>query len=96
MPTYVLLSKLTDHGAKTVKEKPERVKEVNREIEELGARVIHQYATLGRYDFVNIVEAKDAAAIARVGLELAARGTIRIETLSAIPIDELVSRLSGG
>ncbi len=96
MPTYVLLSKLTDHGAKTVKEKPERIKEVNREIEALGAKVLHQYATLGRYDFVNIVEAKDAAAIARVGLELAARGTIRIETLSAIPADELIGRLRGG
>jgi len=95
MPTYVLLSKLTDHGAKTVKENPDRIKEVNREIEALGAKVVHQYATLGRYDFVNVVEAKDAAAIARVGLELAARGTIRIETLTAIPAEELIGRLRG-
>jgi len=96
MPTYILLSRLTDHGAKTVKEKPQRIKEVNQEIEALGAKVVHQYATLGRYDFVNVVEAKDSAAIARVGLELAARGTIRIETLSAIPADELIGRLQGG
>ncbi len=93
MQTYVLLSRLTDEGAKTIKEKPERIREVNREIETLGAKVIHQYATLGRYDFVTIVEATGAMAVARVAVELGARGTVKIETLTALPIEEFVTRI---
>ncbi len=93
MPIYVLLSRLTDEGAKTIKDKPERIKEVNKEIEAFGAKVLHQYATLGRYDFVNIVEAQDALAIARVSVELASRGTVKMETLTAIPIEEFVARI---
>ncbi|MBC7220885.1 GYD domain-containing protein [Candidatus Bipolaricaulota bacterium] len=93
MQTYVLLSRLTDEGAKTIKEKPERILEVNREIEALGAKVIHQYATLGRYDFVTIIEATGAMAVARVAVELGARGTVKIETLSALPVDDFVARL---
>jgi len=93
VPIYVLLSRLTDEGAKTIKDKPERIKEVNKEIEAFGAKVLHQYATLGRYDFVNIVEAQDALAIARVSVELASRGTVKMETLTAIPIEEFVARI---
>jgi len=93
MPTYILLSQVTDEGAETIKSKPERIKEVNREIEALGVRVLHQYATLGAYDFVNIVEAPDAATIARVSVELGARGSVKIQTLSAIPIDEFIAKL---
>lgn len=93
MPTYILLSQVTDEGAETIKSKPERIKEVNREIEALGVRVLHQYATLGSYDFVNIVEASDAATIARVSVELGARGSVKIQTLSAIPIDEFIDKL---
>jgi uncharacterized protein with GYD domain len=93
MPTYILLSQVTDEGAGTIKSKPERIKEVNREIEALGVRVLHQYATLGAYDFVNIVEAPDAATVARVSVELGARGSVKIQTLSAIPIDEFIAKL---
>jgi len=93
MPTYILLSQVTDEGAETIKSKPERIKEVNREIEALGVRVLHQYATLGSYDFVNIVEAPDAATVARVSVELGARGSVKIQTLSAIPIDEFIAKL---
>jgi uncharacterized protein with GYD domain len=93
MSVYVLLSNLTDEGAKTLAGKPDRIKEVNREVEELGAKVLAQYATLGRYDFVNIVEAADDETIARLSIALAARGTLRIETLTAIPIDRFAKRL---
>jgi uncharacterized protein with GYD domain len=90
MATYVLLTKVTAAGVKTLQANPRRIKEVNKEIEALGARVVAQYATLGRYDFVNIVEAKDAETIARVSVGLGARGTVQIETLSAIPIEAFI------
>ena len=90
MATYVLLTKVTAAGVKTLQSNPRRIKEVNKEIEQLGARVVAQYATLGRYDFVNIVEAKDAETIARVSVGLGARGTLQIETLSAIPIETFI------
>jgi uncharacterized protein with GYD domain len=90
MATYILLSTLTDEGAKTIKSNPARIKEVNAELEKLGVRVMAQYATLGSYDFVNIVEAPDNMAIARVSAELASRGSVKIATLPAIPIDEFI------
>ena len=93
MPTYVLLSTLTDEGAKTIKKEPERIKAVNQELETLGVKVMAQYAVLGPYDFVNIVEAPDNQKIARVSAELASRGSIKIMTLSAIPIDEFIAGL---
>jgi uncharacterized protein with GYD domain len=86
------LSVMTDEGAETVKKNPTRIKEVNKEIESLGAKVVAQYATLGRYDFVNIVEAPDNATIARVAVELMSRGSIRIQTLAAIPMDEFIAK----
>jgi uncharacterized protein with GYD domain len=88
--TYVLLTKVTAAGVKTLQANPRRIKEVNKEIESLGARVIAQYATLGRYDFVNIIEAKDNETIARVSVGLGARGTVQIETLSAIPVETFI------
>ena len=93
MPTYILLSTLTDEGAETLKYKPDRLKEVNEEIKGLGAIVKEQYAVLGPYDFVNIVEAPDNETIARVSLELSSRGSVRILTLPAIPIDDFIAKL---
>ena len=93
MATYILLSTLTDEGRKTLKEKPARIQEVNKEIEALGARVVGQWAVLGPYDFVNVVEAPDNETIARISLELGARGTIQIMTMPAIPIEGLQARL---
>ncbi len=90
MATYVLLTKVSAAGVKTIQSNPRRIKEVNREIESLGARVVAQYATLGRYDFVNIVEAKDSEAIARIAVALGARGTVSIETLTAIPVETFI------
>lgn len=94
MATYVMLSRLTDHGAKTIKDNPERIFEVDKQLSEMGLKVLHQYAVLGRYDFVNIVEAPDEVTVAKIALELASRGSIRIETLAAIPVDDLVKGLT--
>jgi len=91
MPRYILLSKLTNEGWKTVRERPERIKEVNRELEAFGVKVRSQYATLGNYDFVNIVEAPDNKTVAKVSIELGSRGTIQITTIPAIPIDEFIA-----
>jgi len=90
MPHYILLSSLTDDGWKTVKEKPERIREVNKELEALGVRVLRQYAVLGPYDFVNIVEAPDNETIGKVSIELGSRGTIKITSMAAIPIDKFI------
>ncbi|HSB91107.1 MAG TPA: GYD domain-containing protein [Anaerolineales bacterium] len=93
MPTYVLLSSLTDEGARTIKKNPRRIKEVNAELEKLGVRVTAQYATLGPYDFVNVVEAADNLTVARVSAELASRGSIKITTLPALDIDAFIQSL---
>jgi uncharacterized protein with GYD domain len=93
MPTFVLLSTLTPEGVQTLKNNPQRLREVNKEIEQLGATVKAQWAVLGRFDFVNVVEAPDEKAMARVSLELGSRGTARYESLAAIPIDDFIAAL---
>ncbi|HEV7362899.1 MAG TPA: GYD domain-containing protein [Solirubrobacteraceae bacterium] len=91
MPTYIMLTTLTPEGVQTVKNNPQRIKEVSKEIEQLGATVKAQWATLGHFDFVNVVEAPDEATIAKVSMELGSRGTAKYETLVAIPIDDFIS-----
>jgi uncharacterized protein with GYD domain len=91
MATYILLSTLTDEGAKTIKRNPGRIKEVNKELAEMGVTVGAQYVTLGPYDFVNIVEGPDNETMARVSAELASRGSVKILTMSAIPIDDFIA-----
>jgi len=94
MAYYVVLSTLTDEGRETIKKHPERILEVNREIEEkLGVKVLHQFAVLGPYDFVNIVEAPDNASIAKMSVELGSRGTVQLMTMPAIPVEEFVKML---
>jgi uncharacterized protein with GYD domain len=88
-----MLSTLTPEGVQTVKNNPQRIREVNREVEQLGATVKAQWATLGEFDFINIVEAPDDTVMARVSLELGSRGTAKYETLAAIPIDDFISAL---
>jgi uncharacterized protein with GYD domain len=93
MATYILLSNLTDEGAKTIKKNPGRIKEVNRELEALGVKVMAQYAVLGPYDFVNVVEGPDNETMARVSAELASRGSVKILTMVALEIDDFIAGL---
>lgn len=93
MPSYIMLSTLSEQGLQTLRANPERVKQVNQDVAELGAKVLHQWFVLGPYDFVNIVEAPDAATIARVSVSLGARGSTKIRTLTALTIDEFLSAL---
>jgi uncharacterized protein with GYD domain len=93
VPTYILLSTLTPDGVQTVKANPQRIKEVNREIEQMGAKVTAQWAVLGQFDFVNVVEVPDEKTMARVSLELGSRGTGHYQSMAAIPIDEFIASL---
>jgi uncharacterized protein with GYD domain len=93
MPTYIMLASLTPEGVQTVKNNPQRIKEVNNEVEQLGATVKAQWATLGHVDFISIVEAPDESTMARVSMELGSRGTARYETLVAIPVEEFIAAL---
>jgi uncharacterized protein with GYD domain len=90
MPSYIMLTTLTTEGVQTVKNNPNRIKEVNKELEQIGAKVVAQWATLGRFDFINVVEAPDEKTMAKVSLELGSRGTAHYESLAAIPIDEFI------
>jgi len=93
MALYILLSTLSDEGRKTVKSKPERIREVNKEIEGMGAKILGQYAVLGMYDFVNVVEAPGNETMVKISVALGARGTVQIMTLPAMPIDDFIKSL---
>jgi uncharacterized protein with GYD domain len=93
MPTYIMLSTLTPEGVQTVKNNPQRIKEVNKELEQIGAKVVAQWAVLGQFDFINVIEAPDEKTMAKVSLELGSRGTAQYQSLAAIPIDEFIASL---
>lgn len=93
MATYIMLSTLTDDGSETLKENPSRLKEVNKEIEGMGVKIMSQYATLGPYDFVNIIEAPDNETVARLSVEMGGRGSVKLLTMPAIPIDRFIASL---
>lgn len=95
MPIYLMLTTLTEKGVQTLKSNPGRLREVNRDVEELGAHVLHQWASLGAYDFVNVVEAPDDLTIARVSVALGARGSAKIESLPLVEVDALLQSLEG-
>jgi uncharacterized protein with GYD domain len=95
MPKYLMLSNLSEQGLQTLRANPDRVREVNRDVEELGAKVLHQWFVLGPYDFVNIVEAEDAAVIAKVSIALGARGSVQTQSYEMLEVDELLKLLSG-
>jgi len=88
---YVMLTTLTDEGRKTLKENPQRLKEVNKEVENMGVKILAQYALLGPYDFINILEAAGNTTISKMALDLGARGTLQTMTMAAIPIDDIVA-----
>ena len=94
MPVYVMLTTLTDEGRKTVKDKPERIKEVNKEVEAMGVKILTQYALLGPYDFLNILEAPSNEAVTKVALELGARGTLQTMTLPAISLNDFITAMT--
>ena len=93
MPTYLMLSTLTPEGVQTVKNNPQRIREVNKEVEQLGASVKAQWATLGQFDFVSVVEAPDDLTIANMSVRLGARGSVRFETLPLVTVDDLLGAL---
>jgi uncharacterized protein with GYD domain len=95
MPKFVMLSTLGPDGAATLVSNPERLRQVNDEVEAMGVKVLQQYALLGNYDFLNIIEARDEKAIARVAMTLAARGTLKTTTLTAIPVEEFITGMKG-
>jgi uncharacterized protein with GYD domain len=93
MPTYIMLTRLTPDGVKTLKDNPTRVHEVTKEVEQLGVKVLNQWATLGNYDFVSVVEAPDETTMAKLSVEMGSRGTVQNETLTAIDAQEFTSAL---
>ena len=91
MAIYVMLTTLTDEGRKTIKQNPQRIQEVNKEVEAMGVKILAQYAVLGPYDFVNILEAPDNRTVSKMAVELGARGTLQTMTMAAMTVDELIS-----
>jgi len=90
MALYLMLTTLTSEGRKTLEERPERIKEVNEEVEKMGVKILQQYAVLGPYDFVNILDAPNNKAISKVAVELGSRGTIQTITLPIMPVDDFI------
>ena len=93
MALYLMLTSLTEKGRQTLNANPARLREVNRDVEALGAKVLHQWASLGEYDFVNVVEAPDDLTIAKVSIALGARGSAKLESLPLIEVDDFLSSL---
>jgi len=93
MAIYIALSNLTDEGRKTIRERPQRIKEVNKEIEEMGIKVLSQYAVLGPYDFVTLLDAPSNEAVLKMSVELGSRGTVQLMTLPALSVDEFIKTL---
>ncbi len=90
MALYLMLTTLTEKGVQTLNSNPARLREVNHDVEELGAKILHQWASLGAYDFVNVVEAPDDLTIAKVSVALGARGSSKIESLPLVSVDDLL------
>jgi uncharacterized protein with GYD domain len=93
MPTYLMLTTLTEKGTQTLNSNPGRLREVNADVEELGAKVMHQWACLGEYDFVTIVDVPDDVAMARLSVKLGARGSVKFETLTLVDVDRVLEAL---
>jgi uncharacterized protein with GYD domain len=96
MPTFVMLSIIGPDGAAKLRENPTRLKEVNSEVEAMGGKVVQQYALLGQWDFINIIEAPDEVTMIKITTALNARGTLKTRTLTAIPIDDYITAMGTG
>ncbi len=86
-----MLSKLTDEGRKTLKNQPSRILEVNKEVEEMGGKILAQYVMLGEYDFINIIETMGNTSISKIAFELSSRGTLQTTTYAAIKVEDLIA-----
>jgi uncharacterized protein with GYD domain len=95
MPKYLMLSTLSEQGLQTLRANPDRLREVNKDVEELGAKVLHQWFVLGPHDFVNIVEAESSAVIAEVSIALGARGSVHTQSYEMLEVDDLIKLLGG-
>jgi uncharacterized protein with GYD domain len=95
MPKYLMLSTLSEQGLQTLRANPDRLREVNKDVEELGAKVIHQWFVLGPHDFVNIIEADNASVIAKVSIALGARGSVHTQSYEMLEVDDLITLLNG-
>lgn len=93
MPTYVMLTTLTDEGRKTIKNNPERIQDVNKEVEAMGIQIVSQLSLLGPYDFINILEAPNNESVVKLAVELGSRGTLQTLTMAAMPIEKLIETL---
>jgi uncharacterized protein with GYD domain len=93
MPYYMILSNLTDEGRRTIKQKPERILEVNREIESMGIKIVKQFALLGSYDFVNLVEAPDNETVMKMSVEIGSRGSVHLMSLPALPVEDFIKKI---
>lgn len=93
MAIYIALSNLTDEGRKTIKQRPQRIKEVNKEIEAMGIKVLGQYAVLGPYDFITLLDAPSNESVLKMSVELGSRGTVQLITLPALSVDAFIKTL---
>jgi uncharacterized protein with GYD domain len=93
MPHYIILSNLTDEGRRTIKQKPERIMEVNKEIEAMGVKINKQFALLGSYDFINIVEAPNNETVMKMSVEIGSRGSVHLMTLPALSVEEFIKKI---
>jgi uncharacterized protein with GYD domain len=93
MAIYVMLTNLTDEGRKTIKDNPQRIREVNKEVEGMGAKILGQYAVFGPHDFVNILDAPDLETVSRVAISLGARGTLQTMTMAGLGMEEFIKGL---
>ncbi len=93
MGHYIILTNLTDEGRKTIKENPSRLLEVNKELEAMGVKVKQQFAVLGPYDFVNIIEAPDNETVMKMSVALGARGSLHLLSLPAMPVENIIKAM---
>ena len=93
MPIYIMMTTLTDEGRKTIKTNPQRIKEVNKEVENMGVKILSQYALLGQYDFINILDAPNNEVVAKLAMELGSRGTLQTTTLAAMQLDDFINSI---
>ena len=96
MPLYIMLSSLSERGRQVLRKLPGSIRKVNAEVGRMGVRVVAQYAVLGPYDFVTVLEAPDNETVSRVSVELGARGSVQMMTMAALPLDEFIGRLERG